>query len=153
TAPRGSRRNTKLRGGIAASRDLPRSANVGGFWCGMNRSLGIRLVLLAIASTGAWARSGSIRVYVTNSLGDDITVIDVASRTVIDDIHVGKGVHGICAAANGRTIFATIESEHNLKTIDTATGKIVNTIALTGRPNQCAATPDGHYVGVPIRDR
>lgn len=119
----------------------------------MNTHLGVRLVLLAITSTAAWAGSGSIRVYVTNSLGDDITVIDVGSRKVIGDIHVGKGVHGICAAANGRTLFSTIESEHNLKTIDTATGKIVNTIALTGRPNQCAATPDGHYVGVPIRNR
>lgn len=123
------------------------------FWYEMNRRLSIILVLLAITSSGAWAGSGSLRIYVTNSLGDDITVIDVASRKVIDDIHVGKGVHGICAAADGRTIFSTIESEHNLKTIDTATGKIMNTIALTGRPNQCAATPDGHYVGVPIRDR
>ena len=71
----------------------------------MNRHLGVRLLLLAITSTAAWAGSGSVRVYVTNSLGDDITVIDVASRKVIDDIHVGKGVHGICAAASGRTIF------------------------------------------------
>jgi YVTN family beta-propeller protein len=119
----------------------------------INRHLGIGFLLLVIASTGAWAGSGSIRVYVTNSQGDDITVIDVASRKVIDDIEVGDRVHGICAPADGRRIFTTIESEHNLKIIDTATDKIVNTIALTGRPNQCAATPDGHYVGVPIRDR
>ena len=118
----------------------------------MNMRLAITVVLLTITSTGAWAGSGSIRVYVTNSLGDDITVIDLASRKVIDDIHVGKGVHGICAAADGRKVFTTIESEHNLKIIDTATDKVVNAIALTGRPNQCAATPDGHYVGVPIRD-
>ena len=127
------------------------------FLYSMNRHLGVGLVLLAITSIGAWASSGSIKVgsikvYVTNSLGDDITVIDLASRRVIDDIHVGQGVHGICAPTDGRTIFTTIESEHNLKIIDTATDKIVNTIGLTGRPNQCAATPDGHYVGVPIRD-
>jgi YVTN family beta-propeller protein len=118
----------------------------------MCRRLGAGLLLLAISATGGLASSGSLRVYVTNSLGDDITVIDLASRKVIDDIHVGKGVHGICAPADGRRIFTTIESEHNLKIIDTATDKIVNTIALTGRPNQCATTTDGHYVGVPIRD-
>jgi YVTN family beta-propeller protein len=99
------------------------------------------------------ASSESDRIYVTNSQGDDITVIDLASRKVIADIRVGGGVHGICAPADGRRIFTTIESEHNLKIIDTATGKIVNTVTLTGRPNQCAATPDGHYVGVPIRDQ
>src|SRR5215469_6231259 len=123
------------------------------FLYAMNRYLGIGLLLLAITSTGAWANSGSTRVYVTNSLGDDITVIDLASHKVVDDIHVGEGVHGICAPVDARKIFTTVESERNLKIIDTTTDKIVNTIDLTGRPNQCASTPDGHFVGVPIRDR
>src|SRR5215472_4205527 len=123
------------------------------FLYAMSRRLSGGLLLLAISTTGGLASSGSVRVYVTNSLGDDITVIDLASRKVIDDIHVGKGVHGICAPADGRRIFTTIESERNLKIIDTATDKIVNTVSLTGRPNQCSTTPDGHYVGVPVRDR
>ena len=123
------------------------------FLCRMNRHLGVRLLLLVITSTGAWASSGSIRVYVTNSQGDDISVIDLASHKVIGDIEVGDRVHGICAPADGRHVFTSIESQNSLKIIDTATDKVVNTIALTGRPNQCAATPDGHYVGVPIRDR
>lgn len=37
--------------------------------------------------------------------------------------------------------------------IDTARDRVVETISLTGRPNQCAATPDGRFVGVPIRNR
>ena len=41
---------------------------------------------------------------------------------------------------------------NNLKVIDTATNKVTDTIPLTGTPNQCAATPDGRFVGVPIRD-
>jgi YVTN family beta-propeller protein len=92
------------------------------------------------------------RLYVTNSLGDDITVIDLQSFKVIQDIKVGLNVHGVCAPADGRRLFTTIESEHNLKIIDTRTGKILSVIPVTGRPNQCASTPDGHYVGVPIRD-
>jgi YVTN family beta-propeller protein len=121
--------------------------------CAMTRAIGIGLVLMAIASTPVSASSRSTRVYVTNSEGDDITVIDLGSRKVIGDIQVGERVHGICAPADGARIFATIESQHNLKIIDTTTDKVVNTIALTGRPNQCASTPDGRYVGVPIRDR
>ena len=39
-----------------------------------------------------------------------------------------------------------------LKIIDTITGGILDTIPVTGTPNECAATPDGRYVGVPIRD-
>jgi YVTN family beta-propeller protein len=100
----------------------------------------------------ARAANSSGRLYVTNSLGDDITVIDLQTLKVVQDIKVGAEVHGVCAPADGRRLFTTIESENNLKTVDTKTGKILNVIPLTGRPNQCAATPDGRYVGVPIRD-
>lgn len=106
-----------------------------------------------LATSGLANPPASTKVYVTNSEGDDISVIDLATRQVTADIQVGERVHGVCAPADGRTIFTTIESEDNLKVIDTATNKVVDTIALTGRPNQCASTPDGHYVGVPIRDK
>jgi len=113
----------------------------------------IALLLLLLAAPCGLALGGSPgRLYVTNSLGDDITVIDLQSFKVIQDIKVGLNVHGICAPADGRRLFVTIESEHNLKIIDTATGKILSVIPVTGRPNQCASTPDGRYVGVPIRD-
>jgi YVTN family beta-propeller protein len=93
------------------------------------------------------------RLYVTNSLGDNITVIDLKTFKVVRDIKVGEQVHGLCASADGRRLFTTIEAQDKLKVIDTATGSVVDAISLTGRPNQCAATPDGRFVGVPIRDR
>src|SRR5579872_4434156 len=111
------------------------------------------LILLAAALQAGAAERGRSKLYVTNSLGDDITVIDLAALKPAGDIRVGQAVHGVCAPANGRSLFTTIESENNLKIIDTATDKVVDTIKLTGRPNQCASTPDGRYVGVPIRDR
>ena len=102
--------------------------------------------------SAASATSGSVKLYVSNSLGDDITVIDLGTLQVTGDIRVGEQVHGVCAPANRRQLFTTIESEKNLKVIDTATNKVTDTIPLTGTPNQCAATPDGRFVGVPIRD-
>src|SRR5215831_6824706 len=118
---------------------------------------GVRwLTMSMIALTAAAAsssRGGLTRLYVTNSLGDNITVIDLTTFKVVDDIKVGEHVHGLCAPTDGRRLFTTIESEDKLKVIDTATGSVVDTISLTGRPNQCAATPDGRFVGVPIRNR
>lgn len=99
-----------------------------------------------------WCSAASMRLYVTNSLADDITVIDLSTLKPVQTFTVGNQVHGICAPADARTFFVTIESDHTLKTVDSRTGRILKTITLTGRPNQCAATPDGHYVGVPIRD-
>lgn len=103
-------------------------------------------------TSGSISASGFTRIYVTNSQGDDITVIDLTTRKVTADIKVGYHVHGLCAPADGRRVFTTVESERNLKIINTATNNVVNSIPLTGRPNQCASTPDGRYVGVPIRD-
>ena len=97
--------------------------------------------------------SAKTKLYVTNSQEDDITVIDLSNFKGIHLIKVGADVHGVCAPAIGDRVFTTIESDHTLKVIDTATDRVLDAIPLTGRPNQCASTPDGHYVGVPIRDR
>ncbi len=94
----------------------------------------------------------SVRLYVGNSEGDDITVIDLGTLKVVGNIKVGARVHGMAIEADGRRLFTTIESEHTLKIIDTATDRVISVIKLTGLPNQCAVTPDGKYVGVPIRD-
>ena len=96
--------------------------------------------------------AGATKLYVTNSQGDNISVIDMKTFRLVRDIKVGTHVHGICAPTRGDKIFSTIESDHTLKVIDAAGDEIVESIPLTGRPNQCASTPDGHYVGVPIRD-
>jgi YVTN family beta-propeller protein len=107
---------------------------------------------LVAAGSGPAGVTSATKIYVTNSQGDDITVIDLATRKVTADIKVGEAVHGVCAPANGRRLFTTIESEKNLKIIDTATNEVTGTINLTGTPNQCAATPNGQFVDVPIRD-
>ena len=114
------------------------------------------MAILAVSAIGLSkvvpAKMGTAKAYITNSLGDTITMIDLGTLKVSGTIKVGKRVHGVCAPADGQKLFTTIESEKTLKVIDTATNEVTATIALTGRPNQCASTPDGHFVGVPIRD-
>jgi len=101
----------------------------------------------------AWAAPAqNVRLYVDNSEGDDVSVIDLKTLNTVDDIRLAAKVHGLAIQANGRRLFATIESDNTLRVVDTATNKGIAAIKLTGRPNQCAVTPDGHYVAVPIRD-
>src|SRR5665213_3647603 len=86
--------------------------------------------------TGAAAQPATRSIlYVANSQGDDITVIDLPTQKVITTLKVGPIVHGICAQGDGRKAFATIESEHSLKVIDTRTNTVTDTIALGGQPN------------------
>src|ERR1700680_963845 len=104
----------------------------------------------------AWGRDNSpahsFTLYVGNSRGDDISIIDMASWKVTGEIKAGDRGHGVCVQADGKRLFATVETDHTLRIIDTGTQQTIGTVKLMGRPNQCAATPDGKYVAVPIRD-
>ena len=117
----------------------------------------LRATVLAILAGALGFGSGraqthpGLKLYVTNSEGDDITVIDLGTLKVIGGIKVGDHVHGAAVQADGRRLFTTVESDQTLKVIDTATDRIIDTIKLTQVPNQCAVTPNGRYVGVPIR--
>ncbi|HWU56598.1 MAG TPA: hypothetical protein VN175_13905 [Rhizomicrobium sp.] len=119
----------------------------------MVRKILLLLAFCAAASVGHGGRAEAATrsiLYVANSQGDDITIIDLATQKVMKTLKVGPIVHGVCAQADGRRAFATIESENSLKVIDTRTNTVTDTIALGGRPNECAATNDGRYVVVPL---
>ena len=113
--------------------------------------LGVLVFAAFGVSRVAPAKMGTMKAFVTNSLADDVTVIDLGTMKATGNIKVGKRVHGVCAPADGSKIFVTIELERTFKVIDTATNEVTATIPLPGVPNQCASTPDGHFVGVPIR--
>jgi YVTN family beta-propeller protein len=115
------------------------------------RALLFLILYFEIAAPGASAQN--IRLYVDNSDGDNISVIDLNTLNPVGDIQLGHNIHGLAIQADGRRLFATVESDNTLRVVDTATNKGIAAIKLTGRPNQCAVTPDGHYVAVPIRDK
>ena len=98
------------------------------------------------------AENERLRLYVGNSMGNNVSVIDLGSLKLTADMAVGRHVHCIALTPDGRRLFTTSELDHTLVISDTATNKIIGTVNLPGKPNQCAVTPDGHYVTVPIRD-
>src|SRR5713226_3691433 len=111
------------------------------------------MFLGCILSLGARnSAAQNFKLYVGNSRGDDISIVDMGSLKVTGEIKAGERVHGVCLQADGKRLFATVETDHTLRIIDTANRQTVATVKVSGRPNQCAATPDGKYVVVPIRD-
>ena len=89
---------------------------------------------------------------VTNSDGNDISVIDLEQLAPAGNWQVGEQPHGIAVPESGRLAYTTIESEKALKSLDCSTGKVLSTLSLSGRPNQCAVTPNGKVVAVPLYD-
>jgi YVTN family beta-propeller protein len=94
------------------------------------------------------------KLYVTNSGGDDLHVIDVATNKVIGRIEVGPHPHGLAAPAAQDVIYVTIEGKRpgELVCIDTATDKVTRRMDVGPAPNQLAVTPDGKIAYVPSDD-
>src|SRR5262249_41534397 len=88
----------------------------------------LTLALLTLAppapATGPKA-GGTVKLYVTNSAGDDIHVIDLNTRKVVGRIKTAAHPHGAAASADGRRFFSTVESDHTLLVFDTATDKVL----------------------------
>ena len=111
------------------------------------------LAFALLMATSLALQSQPLRLYVDNSNGDDVSVIDLESLKVIGDVKVGAPrIHGLALRSDGKLLAVTVESDHSLRFIDTHTYQTTAVIKLNGRPNQCAITPDGRYIVVPIRD-
>jgi YVTN family beta-propeller protein len=107
--------------------------------------------LAAAAEPSAKARQ---KLYVTNSAGDDVTVIDVATHKAIGRIVVGPNPHGIAVPASQDVIYVTVEGTKpgQLVWIDPRTDKVTKRIKIGPKPNQLAVTPDGKFAYIPASD-
>jgi YVTN family beta-propeller protein len=112
------------------------------------------LALTLLLCTSVQAGGPRQKLYITNSSGDDVTVVDVATNKVITRIEVGPHPHGIAAPAAQDLILVTIEGSKpgELVWIDPATDKITRRLPTGPAPNQLAVTPDGRFAYVPVDD-
>ncbi|PYT47880.1 MAG: hypothetical protein DMG44_16775 [Acidobacteria bacterium] len=90
-------------------------------------------------------------IYVTNSAGDTIDVIDPTANTVVQVIHGIELPHGITFSPDGARVYVSNESESLLDVVDRKSGEILRKVPLSGRPNNIAITKDGRRVLVGIR--
>jgi YVTN family beta-propeller protein len=104
------------------------------------------------AHSGVSSSSGPVaRVYVTNSAGDSIDVVDPATNKVVQVIRGIELPHGIAFSPDGARIYVSNESESVLDVLDRKSGQILGKVPLTARPNNIAITKDGSRVLVGIR--
>src|SRR6266511_783524 len=112
------------------------------------------LAVLISTPPGLAADSTAARkLYVANTAGDTLSVVDLDRQEVVREIPVGDHPHGLALAPDHRKIFCSVESARAIKFLDTSTDKIVASVATTGVPNQLAAAPDGDWVYVAINDK
>jgi len=114
------------------------------------------LVAGSLAPLSAADSTAAVRqkLYVTNSAGDDVTIIDPTTNKPIGRIEVGLHPHGIAAPAAQDVVYVTIEGTKpgELIAIDPQTDRVRWRLAIGPAPNQLAVTPDGKFAYIPVND-
>jgi YVTN family beta-propeller protein len=100
--------------------------------------------LLVFAAQPASASSSLI--YVTNSGGDNIHVVNPNTHRVVSTIEGIEGAHGVAFSPDGTRVYASNEADHTLDVFEQKTGKRIKQVRLSGRPNNIAVAKDGRIV-------
>jgi YVTN family beta-propeller protein len=87
--------------------------------------------------------AGTARIYVTNSAGDSVDVVDPSTNKVVQVIKGIEVPHGVNFSPDGRLVYISNESEQVLDIVDQKSGAIVNKVSLSGHPNNIAVTKGG----------
>jgi YVTN family beta-propeller protein len=93
-----------------------------------------------------------VRVYVTNSAGDSIDVIDPATNKVVQRIKGIEGAHGIAFSPDGARVYVSDEVDSTLDVFDRKTGKLFKKVPLSAHPNNISVAKDGRIVVGIARD-
>lgn len=114
------------------------------------RSLAVVATVTTTAS-GPWAcgvTPNGKTVYVVNATGDAVSVISVATNTVIATITGLSNPHSAAVSPDGAYVYVTNQGANTVSVISTSTNTITAAITVGSGPYYAAVTPDGHYLYV-----
>src|SRR6185295_16349214 len=98
---------------------------------------------LALAPLSASAETAL--VYVTNSAGDTIHVINPLTNKVVQQFPI-IGAHGVNFSPDGSRVYVSNEMTSTLDVFDQKTGKLIKAVKLSNHPNNIAVAKDGRIV-------
>ncbi|HZA02875.1 MAG TPA: cytochrome D1 domain-containing protein, partial [Hyphomicrobiaceae bacterium] len=107
--------------------------------------------MLALIPLPAWGGAeGAAFIYVTNSAGDSIHVIDPATNKVVQEIKGIEAAHGIAASPDGARVYVSNEADSTLDVFDRSSGVLIKKVPLSNHPNNIAVTKSGDRILVAI---
>ena len=96
------------------------------------------------------ASAATVRIYVTNSAGDSIHVIDPVTNKVVQEIKDVVGAHGIAFSPDAARVYVSNEETSTLDVYDRKSGKLIKKVALSDHPNNISVTKTGDRIVVAI---
>lgn len=96
------------------------------------------------------------RVYVANSDGHSITVIDAVAKKLVGEIPVGGGHSGpvrVAVSRDGKTAISALQLDHAISFSNTATLKEEKVVPLPGSPVSMTLSADGNLAWCSVQDQ
>ncbi len=100
-------------------------------------------LLLGLAPLPASAVTSLI--YITNSAGDKVDVINPATNKVVQQFPI-VGAHGVQFSPDGTRVYISNEMTSTLDVFEQKTGKLLKKIKLSNHPNNIGVAKDGRIV-------
>jgi YVTN family beta-propeller protein len=86
--------------------------------------------------------------YITNYLGNTVSVVNVATNTVTSTIPVGSQPKGVSVSPDGSKVYVTNYEDSTVSVINTFTNTVTATIPVGRQPMGISVSPDGSTVYV-----
>jgi YVTN family beta-propeller protein len=100
----------------------------------------------------AWSRDAKL-IYLTNSDGNSISIIDRASKKRTGTIRTGKGPGRVAVTPDGNTLVYNLQPGEAVGFADTRTNKQTHEVLIGGKPLSLTMSPDGQFVYAGIQDQ
>ena len=92
----------------------------------------------------------TVHIYVTNSAGDTLDVIDSATNTVVQEIKNLVGAHGVSFSPDGSRVYVSNELTETLDVYERGASEPMKKVALSDHPNNIAVTASGDRIVVAV---
>ncbi len=101
---------------------------------------------------GFMSRNGK-RIYLTNSDGNSISIIDTDFKKVTGTIATGKGPGRVIVTPDAKTLIYNLQPGEAVGFADLATRRETGQVALGGKPLSLTMSPDGKYAFAGVQDQ
>ena len=98
------------------------------------------LLGMMLGSTPAQAQ---VRAYVTASADGAVSVTDVATRTFVADVKVGRAPVAVAVTPDGTRAYVANAGSNSVTVINTATNTVLTSVSVGAGPAGVAITPNG----------
>ncbi|MEE8253668.1 MAG: YncE family protein, partial [Hyphomicrobium sp.] len=99
-----------------------------------SRYAALAVFVIAASTTCAGDEPAPREAFITNQSGQSLSIIDLATFKVVDEIKIGGKPAGIALSSDGKRAFVTAPEGNELVIVDVISRRVAKRITMSGGP-------------------